>query len=361
MTRRHRTPVPALSPLERPHTHQWTANPAYAIAPDEPGFDPQAPPFACDECPATATACASCEQPSQTGARVCLDCVSLARTDLLRVRDLTLSMSDVVADLGGLRAVRYDSAGGGKPGRKRADTTILGGEALVLSAGGSPYPPRLGRWESSVDAALLAAERHDPPSAFAILSGWAIAWAAERDDRIDPPSSLKTAAAYLHEHTTWAAEHSPTWQDYRRAINDLLWRLRRLAGEIQPRQQTEPVPCVHCGGRVIRTWSKAGLSDVRTCQGCGSSWPNEERLRHIESQVVFALPEGTPDALVTIDEAKMIYRGRVRSDRFDAWAKSLPPARGADGQPMHDEAGRALYRLGVIDGQVKSGAKESSA
>jgi hypothetical protein len=373
--RRHRTQPAAPPPLNPglTHHHTWVDNPVYAITdPDEPGFDPQAPPFVCQECPATAQACTSpvhrkgqtvpCGQVIEGPDRTCPDCVSRARNDLRGVRDMYRQLPDIIASIAGLHAVRYDRGAGGKPGKVRAtDTTILGGEALVLSAGGTTRTPTLGRGETSIDPALLAAEQTDPPSLLAVLIEWEDRWRTERDDPVAETTSVDAAVDYLREHTEWAAQRSASWDAWLRALSDLRWRLRRLTGDTRPREQEEPTPCVHCGGPVVRAWSKAGLSDVRTCKGCGAAWPNEERLRHIETQVVFALPDGTPDALVTIEEAKMIYRGRVRSDRFDAWAKSLPPARDQAGQPMRDEAGRTLYRLGVIDGQVKGGAKGESA
>jgi len=358
--RRTQSAPPPLSP-GLTHRHTWVDNPIYAITdPDDPRCDPQAPPFVCQECPATAGACMVCERVSDTGDRTCGDCVSRARNDLRKVRDLYRQLPDIIAGIAGLHAVRYDRGGSGKPGKgaKATDTTILGGEALVLAARGTTRPSRLGRWETQIDPVLLAAERQDPPSVYAVLAEWVERWTGELDQDGTALPGVDAAVDWLLERTEWAAQRSPSWDTWLSALADLLWRLRRLTGDVRPREQLEPVPCVHCGGPVIRNWSKGGLSDVRTCKACGSSWPNDERLRHIETQVVFALPEGTPDALVTIDEAKMIYRGRIRPDRLDDWARrGLPPARDEQGQPRRDESGRLLYRLGVIDGQMKTGSQ----
>lgn len=338
------------------HRHDWQPNPA--LDPDQPGHNPNAPTYACTECPATASQCGTCPNVLEQTGRTCPDCVSKARNHLRDVRDLYRQLPDVIATVAGLHAVRYDQRGG-KPGKVRAtDTTIVGGAAFVMAAGGTATGHRLGRGETSIDPALLDAERHDPPSVWATITFWEDAWRAEHGDPAAPTNSLDDAIRYLLDHTDWAAQQSATWDEWLTDLGNLRGRLRRLTGESQP-PVSEAAPCVHCGGTVQRGWSNEGLSDLRKCAQCGMTWPDEDRLRFTNHLRILAAPMTDPAVLVTTEQARIalpdlkrntlnqvLKRDRDRTDPehrdYDPhWVRRLP-------EHGRNVRGEVLYLLSDI-------------
>src|SRR5665648_102320 len=68
-----------------------------------------------------------------------------------------------------------------------------------------------------------------------------------------------------------------------------------------------------------------------------------------------ALPTTHPSLLVTMGDAKRIYRGRgVRPNLLDLWATrgQLRPAQTPDGHDRRDVRGELLYRLGDISDRL---------
>lgn len=324
------------------HHHQWVA------VDDQPGQ------YACTDCPATARQCRSCPQVLDTAGRTCEDCVSRARNDLRDIHDLYRQLPDVIAAAAGLHAVRYDQRGGAKT--RSTDTTIIGGAALVMAAGGATYT-HLARGETSdTIATLLEAERHDPPSVLAVLTGWEDAWRTEQHQHAAERTSTAAAIKYLILHTTWAAQHSPTWDTYRADIRNLRGRLWALTGRSNAPEKSG-VPCPYCAGTIIQTWSSSGLDDTRRCDTCGITWASEAHFMLAIREAHQALPDTHPDQLVTLDDAKRIYKGRVRPNRFDLWVGrgTLRPAVDETGQPRRDVRGQVLYRLGHIGMQIDTG------
>jgi len=332
------------------HQHEWTPT-------DTPGT------FACTQCPATATQCGSCTRILTTRGRTCDDCVSKARNDVRAIRDLYRTLPDIIAAAAGLHAIRYDQRGTGKPTRA-TDTTIIGGAAFVLAGPGSSPDSglQLGRGETTETIAYLAAaEQHDPPSVLGVLTGWEDEWRTEAGHTAADTTSVDAAVEYLLAHTTWAAQHSGRWAEHRTAIRGLLFRLRVVTGT-DDRPVKAGVPCPYCGGAVVQHWQKhdpktpgsGGLDDTRVCDRCATAFPSEAHfllaIRHAHQ----SLPTTCPEQLVTIDDAKRIYKGRVAPKAFDKWVErgTLPQAVGADGRPAHDVRGRPLYRLATIDLQA---------
>jgi len=335
------------------HRHWWVATV------DEPRL------YACADCPATAHQCANvtrhqdgktvlCRTILEGPDRICPECVSRARNTLLEVRDLYRTLPDVIAAAAGLHAVRYDRGGTGKPVRA-TDTTIIGGAALVMAAGGTWDKTKLGRHEtaSSVDPALLDAERHDPPSVLAVLTFREDQWRDERGDGAAETTSVDTAVTYLHTHTSWAAQQSHTWDEWQADLHALHGRLLGLSGQTNT-PKAENAPCVHCGGIVVHRWADTGLDDLAECTRCGMTWPDEDRLRHVNHLTVLALPQTRPEELVTLEDAKRIYDGRVKGHTLDVWAArgAIRPAVDDAGAARKDVRGRPLYRLGSIEQAV---------
>ncbi len=343
--------------MDRPHRHQW--QPADPVQP--------AGGFVCSDCPATTVACTGCGHPIDTGGpRVCPDCVSRTRNDLRSVRDLYRRLPDVIAQIAGLHATRYDR-GGGTGKTRSTDTTIPGGAALVLAAGGYANKTRLGPHETTVDPSLIAAERHDPPSVLAVLTFWEDTLRAERGDQAAEATSIDAATTWLIEHVDWAAQRSLQWDDYRQDLRDLLWRLRRLTGDTVEDVETG-VPCPYCAGRVVQRWTSNGLGEIRKCvgtkarPGCGLEWASEAHFLLAIRDAHESLPTTRPDQLVTLDDAKRIYRRRITAHLLDVWANqgSVPPARHEDGRPRRDVRGQVLYRLGTIDQQINTGKEDTA-
>jgi hypothetical protein len=338
------------------HRHLWIDNPAAAVTdPDNPAHAPDAALYACQDCHATAEACTTCGRVSETG-RTCQPCVDRAREDLRQIQTLYRQLPDVIAAIAGLHAIRYDQAGRGGGG----DTRITGGAAMVLAADGNANGTRLGRGETTIDPALIDAERHDPPSVLAALAFWEDTWRVELRKRAATTTSVGAAARFLLSNTSWAAQNSPTWDEYRADIRDLLHRLRVLTGDVRTPVRAG-VPCPYCAGQVVQHWTTTGLGDIRVCDQCGIQWATEAHFLLAISAAHKALPQTHPDLLVTLDDAKRIYRGRVRANTLDKWVArgSVQPAVDERGRPRRNVRGEPLYRLGLVEHQLTTGEAAS--
>jgi hypothetical protein len=338
-----------------------------------PGADPDGPPagYACTDCPATATPCSTCRKPLEHAtARTCPDCVSDARNTVRDIRDLYAQLPDVIASVAGLHAVRYDR-GGGKG--RASDTSIIGGAAFVLAGPGNADKSRLGPHEdprSEVIQALMAAERNDPPSVLGVLTFWEDAWRDEQHQHAAATTTVAATVEYLVVHTTWAAQHSPTWDEYVRDTRSLRRRLRILTGDDR-RPVKAGVPCPYCAGTIVQHWrdvdpkkpGSGGLEDVRRCNVCGLTWASEAHFRMALREAHAELPDRRPEELVTLDDAKRIFKERgVRPNLLDLWAhrdrreledyehgrRLTPPTPRLPAARGRDVRGVLLYRLGDL-------------
>ncbi|RHA38718.1 hypothetical protein [Cellulomonas rhizosphaerae] len=344
------------------HRHSWTPNPVLDV--EHEHHDPDAAAFVCadPECPATAEACTSplrrdgktvpCGRVLLTAGRTCDDCVSRARNNLREIRDMYRQLPDVIAAAAGLHAIRYDQRGSSKT-KKPTDTSIIGGTAFVMAGGGATFT-RAGRNETHIDPALLEAEAADPPSVLAVLTGWEDTWRGEQDQNAAMRTSVDAAVEYLVLHTTWAAQHSGLWAEYLVDLAGLRGRLRNLTGQSSAPQQAG-VPCPYCSGSIIQRWGRSGLDDVHECDTCHLTWASEAHFMLAVREAHSALPQTHPDQLVTIEDAKRIYKGRVRPNLFDTWVKRgrLDAEVDEHGMPVRDVRGQFLYRLGDIDARVQ--------
>lgn len=326
-------------------THDW-----------QPTHDGNA--YACTRCEATAQPCRTCGKPLEhASSRTCDKCVSDARNLVRDIRDLYRRLPDVIAGIAGLHAIRYDHAGSAKPqkGGKGTATTIIGGSAFVMAGPGNADKSRLGPGEdpqSEVIRSLMAAEQHDPPSVLGVLTFWEDTWRQEQHQAAATSTSVTEATEYLVHTTTWAAQHSPTWDEYLTDLHGLRGRMRNLTGDSQPPVKAG-VPCPYCSGQIVQTWTGKGrsLSDIRECDGCHLTWASEAHFRMALREAHQALPDTHPEQLVTIDDAKRVYKPRgVRPNLLDLWVHRglLLPARTTDGRERRDVRGALLYRLGDI-------------
>lgn len=341
------------------HRHTWVH------AADQPAPPTQ---WVCTDCDATGPGCIVCGHILETHGRTCDSCVSNLRNDLRNLRDMYRQLPDVIAAAAGLHAVRYDQRGGGKT-KKPTDTSIIGGAAFVLAGPGNGPVTVLGREENPDDPMLrstirelAAAEQADPPSVYGVLTFHEDEWRSQQRQPAATKSTVDAAVEYLVVHVKWAAQHADpdTWAAFLADINALRGRLRNLTGHSAGPVKAG-VPCMYCSGTVVQDWHTDGLGDVRRCTRCGITWETEARFMLAVREAHQALPTTHPDELVTIDDAKRIYKGRVRPARFNAWVSTgvLPPARDGDGRPRRDERGDVLYHLATIDLHVTSGEEAS--
>jgi hypothetical protein len=288
--------------MSDPCTHNWTAT--------ENGW-------ACTNCPDTTTSCTECGTWLETNLTVCNRCLNSARkiiTDIHQwMTEHTYGVSIVT-----LRAIRYDR-----------DKITAGTDDERLPFGLDAVIP-------DPEDTRITALKH-PDDAIAILHDWAASWANTRTDTIPPGTELD----YLTNHTLWAIQNpdDSAWHQYVTEARQVRSTVRRLLG-IAP--EREPVPCVHCGGRVIRDWTPDGLDDLRRCTRCGMDWPNKARLDHTNAQVLHDLPNTHPDALVTSAQARRVHP-QLNAATLRSWVhRNLLEPQG------HDVRGEPLYRLGDI-------------
>lgn len=302
------------------HAHEWIADRTY----DDPHST-----YACTGCTHVTRGCTECDRPLETSLTICQPCLTRAQQLVTDVIDAIATVPFHIAEVMGLRAVRYDRDIVTTSNDR--DRLPFGLDAII---------------EDPADTRIAAAKH--PSTATDVLCGWAVAWADTRGDH-QPSDGLR----YLVDHTLWAAQNPDDsgWVAYLDEARQVRATVRRLLG-LDPIR--EPAPCVYCSGPVIREWLPDGLDDTRRCTRCGTTWPDEDRLRYTNRHTVFGLPQTHPDALVTADDARRILPDLKRNtlnqalkrDRDRDEADRRIPQRGADVR------GHALYRLGDIAGLV---------
>lgn len=325
------------------HEHDWIH------AADQPAWPTR---FTCTECEATATGCTICDRPQAGIRRTCDRCISATRDRLRKVRDMYRALPDVIAAAAGLHAVRYDRGGGGKT-KRSTDVTVIGGAAAVMAGAGSTGTvaySRLGDAKHVVDQLAT-----DPPSVLGVLTGHEDDWRIQRREPAATVTSVDAAVEYLVAQTQWAAlsAEPDSWYAYLADLRDLHGRLVALTGGSNAPVKAA-APCMYCGHTVTRAWGDDGLDDVHTCTHCGTTWASEARFLLAVRDAHQALPQTHPDGLVTIDDAKRIWKGRVRPARFDEWVNrgSIRPAVDEHGRQLRDARGRDLYRLAALTTQI---------
>lgn len=300
--------------------------------------------YACTDCPDTTTGCNTCGQPLDTTMATCERCIRRARRI---IEDVVHDIDTVpfhTAEIMGLRGIRYD----------RVRVTTSDDDARL--------PFGLDRIVEDPDAIAQRIEAAKYPStAVDVLVGWARAWADILGDHA-VSSAHASWSAYLIDHTIWAAQNPDTsgWYDYLGEARRVRTTVRRLLG-LEPEKQ--PAPCVHCGGTVIQEWTRHGLDDQLRCTRCGLTWRDRTWLQYANLHTIHELPATHPNALVTIADAKAIYRGRLRPNLLDLWVHrgTLTPAIDTAGVPLTDVRGGALYRLSEIESRCPHDVKASAS
>lgn len=290
------------------HTHEW-----------QPADDR----FECTQCEATTDPCNTCGRPLNTELTTCDRCLHNARRIITDITEAIDTIPFHHAEIMGLRAIRYD-----RP-------------VITGSADSDRLPFGLDRIIEDPDDPRIEAAKH-PNTAIDVLRDWATMWADTRGDQVDQWDD------YLTSHTMWAAQNPDAsgWHDYLTEARRVRGTIRRLLGLTAVK---EAAPCVHCGGPVTRTWLNDGLDDMRKCEQCGTTWPDETRLAYANRHTVLALRATHPDMLVTIEEAKAILP-EARRGTLDTWARRgvEKPERAKFPIRGKNVRGTPTYRLGDI-------------
>lgn len=296
-------------------THEWAHDAAH---PDR---------YTCPNCDATTTGCQDCKRPLNTALTICPDCLTAAKRILTDIRDYLSEISIDAREILGLKAIRYNAT------------------SSCSTLDDSRLPFGLDTQEDNINTSGPGAIR-TPRGALTLLEQWVDDWANLSGDNAGAHDTL----TYLETHTLWAAQNHPAWTDYLTEARATRAVVRRLAG-LEP--EREPVPCIHCGGQIIHDWTPNGLDDVARCTGCGLTWGNRTHLDFANLAHLIALPTEFPDLLVTMAEAKRIYKGRVRPNLFDLWAhRAVLPSQRWNGEVM--------YRLADIDARCQSVLAEAA-
>jgi len=315
--------------------HRWHS---WAHAEVQPTFPIR---FVCRECPETTTSCQDCWRPLETSLTICDRCLESARKIVSDVEEALAKIPDPFAMIMGVRAVTYD--------RPRLSNVI-------------------DRLPFSMDSALeftspgLKGVR-SPETLIEVLMDVATDWAEHRagvrgPDGLgkgalgDPSSSTPPVPAsevfgWLRDHMLWAAQSHPFWRDQLWILRGVRHRAQLLAGMTD---EHEPVPCVHCGGRVIQPMTKRGLADERRCTRCRRTWPNESRLLFANRTALLELPTTHPGALVTADDALRILPELRRNTLTQVLKRDQdrPEERRRVPERGRSERGEPLYRLGDV-------------
>jgi len=299
--------------------HEWQPTEPHDLGEGYPGFE-------CLHCEETTHPCLECGRAMGTSLLVCDRCLERAKRV---VGDVAGWMTEHTfgVNLVTLRAVRYDRD---RPGASDDARLPFGLDAVVVD----PEDTR------------ISALKH-PDDAVAILRDWASSWADRRREVIGGDE-----LGYLLDHTLWAIQNQAEsdWTQFHDEARQVRAVVRRLLG-IAP--EREPVPCVHCGGRIVRDWTDDGLDDVRRCTRCGMEWETHARLLHTNALVLHALPETDPDTLATREQIWRVYPLLQRAT-LRLWIH-----RGHIQQRGKDVRGQDVYRLGDVAARMNQPDREA--
>lgn len=279
------------------HRHYWTR-------PDdaEPGDR-----WACADCPEISESCFRCDRWTAGSLLICDRCAQAVRRVIDHIETALALVQPQPRSI--IPAIRYD--------RDR-----IGG---TLSEDHNPM-----RW-------TLA-------DVSSVLDQWADHWA-----EVQQRARTIGAADYLRGHVLWAAHNraDADWDQWLHEMRRALAVAKREAG-ILPRRMSSP--CVHCGGVAVQDWAdedltpySEGLSDLVRCLGCRLSWSSPAHFGQASKQHLLELPRKRPDAVVTLDQAAMVWPD-IPSRTWQTWARrgELPEA------VAWDERGVPQYRVGDL-------------
>lgn len=207
-----------------------------------------------------------------------------------------------------------------------------------------------------------------PGDVVEVLWSWAAMW-EEASGEI-----ATDVVTYLKGRTMWAATNPATsaWEDWRSEMRQMRHAARRLAGLLPQRKHG---PCVHCNGQIVQDWADErwrpnadGLSDALRCTGCDLTWRDHSAWMYTNGHTLPLLPEVAPEALVTIEDAWLIFRevpkptwrkwrerDDMRAEALRAWAARVAAGEiGPEPEPQRmairswDVRGAPMYRLGDL-------------
>lgn len=188
--------------------------------------------------------------------QTCPDCVASVRRELGQIVDLFALLEPMMLGLA------YGQPAAARTGGRGAEEQLLGGDALVMLAGGS---------SSGHDRDGL---ENDPPAVAAELGLWEDDWRSVRGE--PAASGLATVAGatdYLGRRLSWAADHHPAFDEFASDVRRLRSRLRS-ATATDDRPETG-APCFECGAKLERR--RANRVRRFGCRGHGGRcpWPHE--------------------------------------------------------------------------------------
>lgn len=251
--------------------------------------------YACSACPETTTGCQDCARPLETALTICARCLERARGLLDDIGAYLAEMSDIARVAVGLRAVRYDLAGTASSSSR--DRLPHGLDAAYREDTPVPGPASIRTTGGALD----------------LLEAWVDDWS----ERCGDDEGAWDTLAYLRSHTLWAAQNHPAWDVYLEELRTTRAVVRRLAG-LAPERVA--VPCVHCGGSVVREWDVAyGLADDARCTRCRRSWSS---TAHMALDVIASwsgMSRIRPAALLAFGELAMALDGRVPKGTLKTW------------------------------------------
>ena len=282
--------------------HDWTENPAPVGTIDA---------WTCTECGETCATCNVCQRPTGTALLACDPCLDH------QGRILT----DIERAVGHYRW----APGSGQLAATRHDRVRVRGTGSDSTGAG-------------ISTIGDVAE---------VLASWAGMWAEAL--REEPPADLRGVLDYLRGHIIWAAHHGDVaaWDDYREEVRALRHHARRISGLLP---QREAAPCVYCGSDVVRDWADAqwdplpgGLADEYRCtnRDCGAVWVDDRAWDFTKRHHLPGVPDAQPDALVTLEEARLIWRD-VPRQTLNTWAN---PDGGSLAPSGWNERGAPVYRV----------------
>lgn len=295
-------------------TDARTEHPFCDWAPTEQGYE-------CTGCDETRPACNTCTRVLHTHNLACDRCITHARRT---IEDTQEAATTPYAYQLGIKAIRYDK-----------DRTTGGGEDILGSSPAKDDTELAAHIATKTNTAVLSFLR-DPPNVLEPLMDWADAWADARGEEV-----ATNTFDYLNSRIIWAVNNpdKSAWHDYRTEAGTIRNRLRSLVGL---NHRADPVPCVHCGGKIIQKNGTHGLDQHLECTGCGLIWGNREQLNWVNMTYYRDLPNTHPDTLVTTEDARRILPD-LKRNTLNQWI-----SRGVIVSARRDTRGQDTYRLGDI-------------
>lgn len=268
------------------------------------------------------------------------DLASHTRTLIWDIRDLYRELPDTIAAIAGLHATSYNRHGG----RSSGDTTVIGGDALVMAAGGSTETSIRNTAGEAIDWDLARREQHDAPSVLTVLTKWEDTWRQHQGHPAADTTTINAAVTYLTTHAAWAVEHFPDIDGFLDELRRLRGRLRKVNGHINPPKPSD-APCFDCNGQIVQRYKAGtrpedrGLDDIRECEHCGQTYTPAQYALAVQHRLEDV--RNDPDRLLTAAEARTLWR--LSEKQLYTWENrdKIKPV-------GHDNKGRRLYRNGDI-------------